>query len=176
MQSWLCLQNSFNACANPKLEDVAQVGQLSIPLPPFPPPTCSEQCSGHSSYSLLSYAFYRLQQHSSTSSICSDTVISSNNSRGVREHRNGQPMQTQVSSVTSYMLKHPSKEQLVPCNQYLCTDTLLCVPDPVDCPCPYVEDEKCVLVDPHTKRPSSYVCHRGPGGCNEIEKLASKWN
>lgn len=37
------------------------------------------------------------------------------------------------------------------CNDYLCSDTLACVSEPSECPCPYAEQTRCKVGD-------SFVC------------------
>lgn len=37
------------------------------------------------------------------------------------------------------------------CTEYLCSDTLACVSEPNECPCPFAEQTRCVLGD-------GYVC------------------
>lgn len=76
-------------------------------------------------------------------------------------------------SPSSSLLKNASR--LVPCNNYLCPDTLTCVRNPADCPCPNVEDEKCLVPDAQEKEAATVVCVRGPDGCKEMQRLTSKW-
>ncbi|CCA75716.1 hypothetical protein PIIN_09706 [Serendipita indica DSM 11827] len=67
-------------------------------------------------------------------------------------------------------------EFLVPCNKYLCPSTLICVEAPVDCPCPYPEDIKCVVPDlgrdgKTTGGGGTVVCVSGKEGCNAVNKM-----
>ncbi|KZS97885.1 hypothetical protein SISNIDRAFT_449478 [Sistotremastrum niveocremeum HHB9708] len=62
----------------------------------------------------------------------------------------------------------------VPCSQYLCPDTLNCVEAPADCPCPHVQDIKCLVPDLVESGSATVVCVTGDEGCARIEKLASK--
>jgi len=63
----------------------------------------------------------------------------------------------------------------VQCGEYLCPETLVCVTNPADCPCPSVEDEKCLIPDARDRDAATVVCVRGTDGCAEVERLASKW-
>ncbi|KAJ8663150.1 hypothetical protein O0I10_001327 [Lichtheimia ornata] len=47
----------------------------------------------------------------------------------------------------------------VDCDQYVCQDTLACVAHPIDCPCPYIHDSKCMNDD-------WYTCVRG--SCDQL--------
>ncbi|KDQ64335.1 hypothetical protein JAAARDRAFT_187678 [Jaapia argillacea MUCL 33604] len=62
----------------------------------------------------------------------------------------------------------------VPCSQYLCPTSLLCVPNPTECPCPSVEDVKCLVPDAQVKGGATVLCVRGINGCADVEKLARK--
>ncbi|KIY73807.1 hypothetical protein CYLTODRAFT_416832 [Cylindrobasidium torrendii FP15055 ss-10] len=62
----------------------------------------------------------------------------------------------------------------VSCNQYLCPTTLNCVKSPSDCPCPYVEDIKCIIPDKDSRDGSTVVCARGQEGCDQIKRLSKK--
>ncbi|KZT62806.1 hypothetical protein CALCODRAFT_478720 [Calocera cornea HHB12733] len=61
----------------------------------------------------------------------------------------------------------------VPCAAYLCPTTLHCVPAPADCPCPSVQDIKCLVPDAQTGA-HTVVCARagGAGGCADVDRLA----
>lgn len=65
----------------------------------------------------------------------------------------------------------------VPCNQYLCPGTLTCVANPVQCPCPYPEDIKCVIPDYHpdgrvdTEGSGTVLCVRGSERCDVVNNL-----
>ena len=63
---------------------------------------------------------------------------------------------------------------LVPCSQYLCPDTLVCVSNPADCPCPDAEDVKCLIPDGRGKQQATVVCTRGAIDCKQVERLTSK--
>ncbi|EJD01573.1 uncharacterized protein FOMMEDRAFT_88635 [Fomitiporia mediterranea MF3/22] len=63
----------------------------------------------------------------------------------------------------------------IPCNAYLCPDTLLCVRNPADCPCPSTEDVKCLIREPKEKDAATVVCVRGEDACTEVQRLANKW-
>ncbi|KAH9959233.1 hypothetical protein BC827DRAFT_1111034, partial [Russula dissimulans] len=60
------------------------------------------------------------------------------------------------------------------CSEYLCQDTLVCVTRPVDCPCPNVEDVKCVVPDPQEAGSGTRLCIRGGTDCAQVEKLVRK--
>ncbi|KZV63850.1 hypothetical protein PENSPDRAFT_589272 [Peniophora sp. CONT] len=62
-----------------------------------------------------------------------------------------------------------------PCSQYLCPDTLKCVAAPADCPCPSVEDVKCVIEDKQTGE-GTVLCTRGGTDCSQAEKLIRKFS
>ncbi|KAI8356408.1 hypothetical protein B0O80DRAFT_497110 [Mortierella sp. GBAus27b] len=44
------------------------------------------------------------------------------------------------------------------CGGYYCRETDVCVHQPIQCPCPYPQDSKCIRGD-------WYVCYRGPHSC-----------
>jgi len=60
----------------------------------------------------------------------------------------------------------------IPCSTYLCPTTLDCVDLPVDCPCPDVQDVKCVI--PDSDGEGSYVCVRGDNECAYVKLLMQK--
>ncbi|KAH9971366.1 hypothetical protein BGW80DRAFT_1174572 [Lactifluus volemus] len=62
------------------------------------------------------------------------------------------------------------------CSEYLCPDTLVCVTKPVDCPCPNVQDIKCVVPDAQAAGSGTRFCVRGSTGCEQVEKLAKKFS
>ena len=75
------------------------------------------------------------------------------------------------------VLPHKLKpyDHLVLCSQYLCPATLDCVQLPRDCPCPYVEDIKCLILDTVAgTEEATVVCTRGQNGCVEVENLLKK--
>jgi hypothetical protein len=63
----------------------------------------------------------------------------------------------------------------VQCSNYLCPTTLDCVVNPSDCPCPVVEDIKCIIPDKLMKGAASVVCVRGDEGCSQVERLMRPW-
>ena len=64
---------------------------------------------------------------------------------------------------------------LVSCSQYLCPGTLDCVGRAKDCPCPNVEDIKCVIpVMMVGTEDATVVCTRGQNGCAEVERFMRK--
>lgn len=67
------------------------------------------------------------------------------------------------------------RQTLVPCSNYLCPDTLACVSRPEDCPCPNVQDVKCVIEDSERDESGTVVCVRGGIDCKAVEKLANKF-
>ncbi len=64
----------------------------------------------------------------------------------------------------------------VSCSEYLCQDTLVCVSKPIDCPCPNVEDIKCIVPDSQDGGSGTRFCIRGGTDCAQIEKLANKFS
>lgn len=62
-----------------------------------------------------------------------------------------------------------------PCSNYLCPDTLKCVTAPADCPCPSVEDVKCVVEDKETGE-GTVICTRGGTDCTQAERLIRKFS
>ena len=64
---------------------------------------------------------------------------------------------------------------LVPCSQYLCPDTLVCVSNPSDCPCPSVEDIKCLIPDAEDRESATVTCVRGAHDCSEVERLYKRF-
>ena len=64
----------------------------------------------------------------------------------------------------------------VSCSEYLCQDTLVCVSKPIDCPCPNVEDIKCVVPDAQDGDSGTRLCIRGGTDCAQVEKLAKKFS
>ncbi|KAF9247392.1 hypothetical protein BU15DRAFT_39234 [Melanogaster broomeanus] len=65
-----------------------------------------------------------------------------------------------------------SNHSLVSCSSYLCPDSLVCVGQPSECPCPNVEDTKCIIPDTQDAGAATVVCVRGAGGCTAVERLA----
>lgn len=64
----------------------------------------------------------------------------------------------------------------VSCSEYLCQDTLVCVAKPMDCPCPNVEDIKCVVPDVQDAASGTRLCIRGGSDCGQLEKLVKKFS
>ncbi|KAF8467083.1 hypothetical protein DFH94DRAFT_639035 [Russula ochroleuca] len=62
------------------------------------------------------------------------------------------------------------------CSEYLCQDTLVCVAKPIDCPCPNVEDIKCVVPDAQEPGSGTRLCIRGGTDCSQLEKLVKKFS
>lgn len=61
---------------------------------------------------------------------------------------------------------------LVPCSDYLCPHTLACVPEPSHCPCPDVQDIKCLVPDAEDQGASTVLCVRGQNECDDVQRLA----
>jgi hypothetical protein len=59
----------------------------------------------------------------------------------------------------------------VSCSQYLCPTTLDCVTKPAQCPCPDVQDIKCIIPDAQDNEAATVVCVRGQHECKEVERL-----
>ncbi|BEJ17391.1 hypothetical protein CspHIS471_0607920 [Cutaneotrichosporon sp. HIS471] len=56
---------------------------------------------------------------------------------------------------------------------YVCTGSLVCVPTPADCPCPYPEDTKCVVPDNRERDEGEgppFVCVRGD--CDDVVRFS----
>ncbi|KAI6152216.1 hypothetical protein BKA82DRAFT_4108531 [Pisolithus tinctorius] len=65
----------------------------------------------------------------------------------------------------------------ISCSTYLCPDSLVCVAQPSECPCPYAEDVRCVIPDLQDGGAAGTVaCVRGTEGCSVIERLASPFS
>ncbi|KAH7105442.1 hypothetical protein BKA62DRAFT_389808 [Auriculariales sp. MPI-PUGE-AT-0066] len=62
----------------------------------------------------------------------------------------------------------------VPCSAYLCPQTLDCVQNPAQCPCPNAEDIHCVVPDAQDKDQATVVCTRGANGCADVERLMNR--
>ncbi|KZT13042.1 uncharacterized protein LAESUDRAFT_740269 [Laetiporus sulphureus 93-53] len=85
-------------------------------------------------------------------------------------HQQQQQRQTGASGAGQWVARSDS----VSCSQYLCPDTLVCVPNPSECPCPDVQDIKCLIPDSEDKESSTVLCVRGPNECAEVERLSRK--
>ncbi|OBZ76234.1 Long chronological lifespan protein 2 [Grifola frondosa] len=44
-----------------------------------------------------------------------------------------------------------AQSEAISCSHYLCPDTLVCVSEPSHCPCPDVQDIKCLIPDAEDK-------------------------
>ncbi|KAH6915049.1 long chronological lifespan protein 2 [Coprinopsis sp. MPI-PUGE-AT-0042] len=63
----------------------------------------------------------------------------------------------------------------VGCSQYLCPATLDCVAHPAHCPCPDVQDVKCLIPDADGEEgEGTVVCVRGGTDCSQVERLMKK--
>ncbi|KAI0267894.1 hypothetical protein BGY98DRAFT_938478 [Russula aff. rugulosa BPL654] len=85
----------------------------------------------------------------------------------------GQPQQQQQPSGQQQWAMHADS---LSCSEYLCQDTLVCVSKPIDCPCPNVQDIKCVVPDAQDGSSGTRLCIRGGTDCAQIEKLAKKFS
>jgi hypothetical protein len=134
-------------------------------------------CTSCQSQSCLHSSFLRAcDSHllSSTFLICS---VSSNRSSSNININLGRRTLIAVRRFVIVLVPHKSKPygHLVLCSQYLCPATLDCVPRPRDCPCPNVEDIKCLILDTATGTDdATVVCTRGQNGCVEVENLLKK--
>ncbi|EIN10870.1 hypothetical protein PUNSTDRAFT_85267 [Punctularia strigosozonata HHB-11173 SS5] len=68
-----------------------------------------------------------------------------------------------------------AQSENVQCSSYLCPETLVCVEHPVDCPCPNVEDIKCIVPDVDDAQAGTRVCVRGVTDCKAVERLSEGW-
>lgn len=64
---------------------------------------------------------------------------------------------------------------LVSCSRYLCPDTHLCVESPSACPCPNVEDVKCLVPDAIDRNGATILCVRGADECAEVTRLMKRF-
>ncbi|TRM68136.1 hypothetical protein BD626DRAFT_480882 [Schizophyllum amplum] len=78
--------------------------------------------------------------------------------------------QQQQQQQHSHASQWAAYQESVPCSKYLCPGTLECVARPTDCPCPDVQDIKCLI--PDKADGATMVCVRGEEGCAGVEKLA----
>ena len=51
----------------------------------------------------------------------------------------------------------------------------MCVHQPVDCPCPNVEDIKCIVPDTQDAGSGTRLCVRGGTDCAQVENLVKKF-
>ncbi|KZO98113.1 hypothetical protein CALVIDRAFT_535706 [Calocera viscosa TUFC12733] len=84
------------------------------------------------------------------------------------QHRQQQPQHTHQGGSQQSMWQ--AQAEAIPCAAYLCPDTLVCVASPVECPCPNVQDVKCLVPDVQTGQ-HTVVCARGTEGCRDVERL-----
>ena len=119
-------------------------------------------------------------RNSNFSMECSGTSNNSNSSHPAAS--NGQCTQTVVRAAVSPCRHLPAGLPLafyvmtVSCSEYLCQDTLVCVTKPIDCPCPNVEDIKCVVPDVQDAGSGTRFCMRGGTDCAQLEKLVKKFS
>ncbi|EMD40916.1 hypothetical protein CERSUDRAFT_80572 [Gelatoporia subvermispora B] len=86
----------------------------------------------------------------------------------------GQQQQRQRPSGSAGASQWSMQSESVPCSQYLCPDTLVCVEEPALCPCPDVQDVRCLVPDAEDTRAAAVLCVRGAKGCADVERLARK--
>ncbi|KAF8138508.1 hypothetical protein EV363DRAFT_1314105 [Boletus edulis] len=51
-----------------------------------------------------------------------------------------------------------TQAEAVPCSLYLCPDSLVCVSQPSECPCPREVDIKCIIPDAEDTKAGTVVC------------------
>ncbi|KAL6305855.1 hypothetical protein BKA93DRAFT_730412 [Sparassis latifolia] len=85
---------------------------------------------------------------------------------GQHQQQQQQQQQRPPDGVPQWVLQSDA----VPCAQYLCPDTLFCAPGPAACPCPDVQDVRCVV--PDAAEGATVVCVRGRVDCAEVTRLA----
>ncbi|EDR12339.1 uncharacterized protein LACBIDRAFT_311640 [Laccaria bicolor S238N-H82] len=84
----------------------------------------------------------------------------------------GQQQQQQQQQQRSGASQWAAFSDSVSCSHYLCPTTLDCVRRPVDCPCPDIQDVKCIIPDMEGDvEDATVVCTRGQNDCVEVEKL-----
>ncbi|KAJ3575825.1 hypothetical protein NP233_g834 [Leucocoprinus birnbaumii] len=91
---------------------------------------------------------------------------------GQQQHQQQQQQQHRSSSsqFSAYV-------DSVSCAHYLCPLTLDCVGNPSECPCPNVEDIKCLVPDMDGDvDDGTVICVRGKQECEEVEKLMKKYS
>ncbi|KAI0700749.1 hypothetical protein BC835DRAFT_1265799 [Cytidiella melzeri] len=88
---------------------------------------------------------------------------------GQGQHQAHQPRQA------SHSPQWAAHADAVPCSDYLCPETLVCVPNPAQCPCPYTEDVKCLIPDAEDQGSATVVCVRGANDCADVERLSLKF-
>ena len=83
-----------------------------------------------------------------------------------------------VPSFTLFMSRQKLNRVLlvtVSCSDYLCQDSLVCVQRPMDCPCPVVQDVKCIVPDAQEPGSGTRLCIRGATDCSQVEKQVTKF-
>ncbi|PFH51378.1 hypothetical protein AMATHDRAFT_142758 [Amanita thiersii Skay4041] len=93
------------------------------------------------------------------------------------ENMFGHHQQQQQQQTRSGAAQYVAQVESVSCSKYLCPSTLDCVARPIDCPCPYEEDVKCIIPSAGTDDDSddaTMVCIRGEQGCSHVEQLIHK--
>ncbi|KAI9056531.1 hypothetical protein FKP32DRAFT_1599261 [Trametes sanguinea] len=86
----------------------------------------------------------------------------------------GHHQQQQRGPPAGGMAQWQAHSDAVPCSTYLCPDTLVCVAQPSECPCPNVEDIKCLIPDAQDKGASTVVCVRGQQECTDVKNKSRK--
>jgi hypothetical protein len=136
--------------------------------------SCEGSCDRCGESSRFRYSCSQVR-NSNFSMECSD----SSNSHPAAS--NGQCTQIIVRSAA--MSSSPSTDHtsafyliLVSCLEYLCQDTLVCVAKPIDCPCPNVQDIKCVVPDEQDAGSGTRFCIHGGTDCLQLEKLVEKFS
>ena len=137
---------------------------------------CSTSCQSHSRLHSSSWRACDSYLLILTSLKCS---VSSNSSSSSSSSHINLGMLTLIAVCRFVIVLVPHKlkpyDHLVLCSQYLCPATLDCVQLPRDCPCPYVEDIKCLILDTVAgTEEATVVCTRGQNGCVEVENLLKK--
>ena len=135
----------------------------------------STSCQSHSCLHSSFWRAYDSYLLNLTSLICS--VSSNSNTSSSTNINLGTRTPIAVCRFVIVLVLHKFKPygRLVLCSQYLCPATLDCVPRPRDCPCPSVEDIKCLILDTVAgTEDATVVCTRGQNGCVEVENLSRK--
>ncbi|KAF8238890.1 hypothetical protein L208DRAFT_1387214 [Tricholoma matsutake] len=82
----------------------------------------------------------------------------------------GQQQQQQQQQHPSGASQWAAHVESVPCSEYLCPTTLVCVAGPMECPCPDVQDIKCLIPDADGNE-ATVICVRGQNECANVERL-----
>lgn len=110
------------------------------------------------------------------SSICSRANTPDGNNNDLRVLTTGEHRVMLVSPCLFVQDMSPIRYlRPVPCSTYLCPDTLVCVDAPSQCPCPNVEDIRCIIPDVHNKNAGTVICVRG-GGCEDVDDYMNAWS